>query len=1195
MQTAQRVRVPDPLAELQGLPPTQPPVTPDEMINELIDEVAGDAAAQIEAEVDLDGPPPLIVEEAEIVYRINGRRNLAFTRFLRDLREAPEAVRRYRQLAVNCIIKCWRQSRRRMLMFILTFHVESVRRRVYAGSHIVEWARHHLCVRHGRESIEPKLSSRWSEIWPLPVPWEEACVVNGVVTADLIAELRTERLENMVFSFAPLRPSSWGCATTYDYWSRVTRVFFGNHTAAIEFKTIGFRIVAHNAAAVSWIVRIVLEGYAGQPLYDLFVHSSMDCRERVDYLCGRRVYSAGHSLSWREPTDDTSLAVPQVPPEHPAYEVVIDDHCMCLTPRMREGLLLIHRSHEVPSGPALMELMRDPQGLAQWRARLRYPTYRGALPSRFTMEEVAYYTSWRTKTFTVELPLIGMWQHGHCHRWGETPLWKRHRAARHLTQAVRRAVLSEVSRAIIETAMMDERDETGRMPVDRFVDVQSAMLIERELHSGCALTIHDTEFGELGERRAVLASIHSSQTGGARFGVGVSGDPNEYVLCLPQIGMNIRAHNPAATRFLFFWASTWYSRGTWKPTRYDYVYVLNQPGYRSSSDPHRIKYYPRSALYETDRVTIKWNRRHPTYLSARPGASPPTRGYIGDGAGPSSEDSGAGDVEVRNPLTASEVTQLRRVRPMWNFHQELTEKERQKARKLLARYAHLFASADAPAPLPPLGIRTESIEEELIEEEPIEEVEDEAISPQEERPQDISEEDVVEDLTDCTCPYWCALHDRPLSCNDVVWTPAGDRYFLGPFVGRGKPRDSGTHDRHGFMSAVDGAAELIATGYAHQVIMRLHHCVRPGPIYELATLVVPAVIEFAIWYLQPGRSVGEMALPQVEADQSIATTEEEDEVEEEEVVKSIEQDEEECNGGARSELAIQMTYALRSSALESTDGDVPQPTPPVGRRATPETPVRVVYDEEEQSRYSHQVLMALHHSMRPGPFHYTYSGGQLAWYLHPLVATAIIDFAVWYLHPDRVVHETVLPWMEVGHAATTTIEGADRVEEEVESNVSWQAAHDAEYNLACSDEQRGYIQMHADDPEAQEAWAFRNDDEEEQNEDVEEDDEEADDEAAGSGALVPNLTIEDMLDRGIITRVNTPWAATARMPNGAIDYRPLNAMLERSHPETPIEDELQLRPSRVITPAEDELELRWELNRLGGQVPSDLWRAVESS
>ena len=1172
VRIAQRVRVPDPLAE-RDLPPMQQGLPPEEELNELFDEVDGNAAAQIRAEVGPDGPPPPD-DEDEIVRRLHGARavrELVFARFVRNLREAPAAVRQHRLVAAQWIIKCWRQSRRRFVAFILSLHVQSVRRRMYAGSLIVEWAGYRLRVRHGREAVRPKLSDRWSEVWPPPVLREEACVVDGVVTADLIAELKTVHLADMVFSFAPVRPSSWGCATEYDFWHRITRVYFGNHTAAIEFKSIGFRIVALNAAAVSWIVRIVLEGYVGSPVYDLHVHSSMDCRERVNYLCGRRDSSYGHTLSWSYPTDDTTVAVPQVPCESPAYEVVIDDYCMCLTPRMREGLLLIHRFHEEPSSAALMELMRGPQGLAlnlsHWireGVRVRRPSCRGALPSRLPFAEMALYTTWRTRTFTLELPVIGMSPHGRSHRWGSPPLWKRHRAARHLTQAVRRAALSEVSRAIIEAAIADERDSTGEIPEDRYVDVQSAMMIERELHMGCALTVYGMERSGWGEGKATLSSILPSVPPpllGEPWAFRARrdpGDPHDYVMSLPQIGLMIRGHNPAAIKFLFFWAAQWDSRSTRRPTRYDYVYVLNLPGYRSSDDALRVTYYPRSALYETDRVTIKWGRRHPTYVSARPGARSPTRGYVGDGAGSSSEHARVKDVAAAlAPLSQTEEERFSQILSVQPDHGTMTEEQVRRVRELLVRHAHTFASAEDPASLPTLGVRTGLIAEELIEGEAIEAVEEGAIPPPPlrwgvERPQDMPEEDAVEDLTDCTCPSWCALHDLPLSCGDVHWTPAGARYFEGPFTGRGKPRDSGRVDAAGYMIAVDGAEELIATGYAHEIIMALHHSVRPGPFHyhyrhgclvcQIPESVATAMIEFATWYLE---QAPEVMNPPMIAGQSTSAVSEGDvgadrDDDEEQTQTGAEQsaaaiseevsrvEEDVGSREAQSELSIQMVHALRLSAIAeelARQMDVPPPTPPVSRSAAHETEVRVE-DEDEKSE---------------------------------------VD----------------------------------------ESEMSWRAAHEAAAGLAPTDEERGLLQMHADDPEAQEAWAFR-DDEEEAEDEMEgaEDEREAQALRAREQEIEDErrlraATVEEMLESGVLTRVvDIPWA-TARLPNGALDFRATNLAITPRARGLPravatVEDEV-LRPPRVVTVEEDEAELRWTLRQRAGQVPPDLMRAVMKS
>jgi hypothetical protein len=204
----------------------------------------------------------------------------------------------------------------------------------------------------------------------------------------------------------------------------------------------------------------------------------------------------------------------------------------------------------------------------------------------------------------------------------------------------------------------------------------------------------------------------------------------------------------------------------------------------------------------------------------------------------------------------------------------------------------------------------------------------------------------------------------------------------------------------------------------------------------------------------------------------------------------------------------------------------------------------------------------------------------------------MIDFATWYLHPDRMGFEVVLPQLEAGQSTTTSGEDVVRDDEDIELNMSWQAAHEAEYNLALTDEERGRIQMHADDPEAQEAWAFRDDDEREEDD---ADDEDADAEAVGSSAVARDLAIARMLSSGMITRVTSPWASVARYPNGALDYRVLNEIVSPPRDDTTVESELQLRPSRVITPAEDELELRWELHRRAGNVPSDLLRALQLS
>ena len=122
--------------------------------------------------------------------------------------------------------------------------------------------------------------------------------------------------------------------------------------------------------------------------------------------------------------------------------------------------------------------------------------------------------------------------------------------------------------------------------------------------------------------------------------------------------------------------------------------------------------------------------------------------------------------------------------------------------------------------------------------------------------------------------------------------------------------------------------------------------------------------------------------------------------------------------------------------------------------------------------------------------------------------------------------------------------------------MSWQAAHAAESNLALSEEERGRIQKHADDPEAQEAWACRDRDGDTKEEDVR------------ASAAARDLSIANMLRDGLIT------------------LRPPRA-------EATVGDELQLKPPRVITVEEDELELRWELNRRAGHVPSDLLHVVE--
>ena len=1172
MLSAQRVRAPDPLAE-EDLPREQQGFPPGDELDALFNEVDGNAAAQIEAEVGREALPPRVAQGPPDHRRL---RRIEMERFVRDLREAPAAVQRHRLVAVGVIVRCWRGSRRRMLEFVLGLHVYWTRKRVLCGTLIVEWARCCLDRRAGYDAVEPRdMESRWSEVWPSPFPAYPpadacihpagtACIHNGVETADLVAELRSVRLSEMVFSFAPMRSYAWGCATTYDYWKQVTRVLFSCHAAAIELESVGIRVVAHNAAAVSWIVKIVLEGYVGSPIYDLPVHFTRNCRERVDYLCGRRVYSAGHALSWRRSTDDTTGAIPQVPPLTPAYEVVIDEYCMSLTPRMREGLLLIYRLYEGGRGS---------DGCM---------VYRGALPSRFSCEELGFCTDWRTRTFSIELPLIGMRPHGHCHRWGDPPLWKRHRAARHLTQWVRRKMLIEVSSAIIETAIMDVNPEMGRMPAGRFVDVQSAMIIDRELHMGCALTIYDAVMSEQGEGSATLASVHSARSGGARFGPGVTGDPHDYVLYLPQIGLELRGHNPAATKFLFAWAAQWYARDTWKPTRYDYVYVSNLRGYTSSGNALRVKYYPRSALYETDRVTIKWNRRHPTYVSDRPGARSPTRGYVGDGAGPSSEGARTGVVEEEGPLTQSERYRLSEIRPSWTFHETLTEEQRRAVRELLARYAHLFALAEAsvsappssteytpppgwgdrclpcgqdpgepasvvpdPAPAPPVGV----IESESLVEEP-----NEVTPPQ------ASEGDTVAEA-ECTCPYWCAQHDRPLACSDVQWEPGGGRYFRGPFVGRGKPRDSGRIDACGYMIAVDGAAELIAQGHAHKVIMALHHSVRPGPFHyhyrrgclvcQISTPVAEAIVEFATWYMDPNRKISQLLFSRAAADQSTAA-EGEDVVEDDEMIELMEP-----GGESSSEFAIQMRHAIQLSALEHTDREVSRSTSAVGSNTTPRTGIRTADEEDERRLYGRRVLRALHHSVRPGPYQWTYvGGGQLVWDLHQWVVPAVIEFATWYLHLDRRGAEIVLPQLEVGQSTTASGEDVVKDKEAVGSNVSWQAAHAAESNLALSEEERGRIQKHADDPEAQEAWACRDRDGDTKEEDVR------------ASAAARDLSIANMLRDGLIT------------------LRPPRA-------EATVGDELQLRPPRVITVEEDELELRWELNRRAGHVPSDLLHVVE--
>ena len=738
-----------------------------------------------------------------------------------------------------------------------------------------------------------------------------------------------------------------------------TMLHFGQHSAAMEFTGLAIRIVALNEAAVAYLVWYTMKGYLGRslnPTVEMLPGAGGETHLRANAV--QREHDnveSGHYHDWDFPCPSGEPS-PQIRPRSDldlrrsspksrvktisglplrlwpsrcrfgiGFLMTRHAHCMILTPLMRDGLLLLHPTLSTAQKLAVQQLLDRHVHIfssLDVRGAESGTSWTGSHMLTLTQFQHSQLTNWRSGRSSVrrvrESALPG--RIGRYTFWNATPIWLVWQAASTITRFVRRRNLALMSLLILRLAL-SERTVRREM----YVDVTMARRVEMLLSLKCAFKISLLKPVNECRRPPRLPGEVTPQL--LRVGLmqsrSQSGEPRAYAIT-PGLGVLVEALNEQAATFVRTWDQLWNGPRSWL-ARYDYVYVhpfqVELPDcrvrYHDGIPYHRVRYYDRDIVLPlTPSHAVPFEEssdaRHNFEVWSATRLQSLVRGHLG-----------RLEARDRRPLDYSNC--FDGVPGCFCRFEEEAQEE---------------------------GSEESSSSSPLREDEPLEE----SSNPLE---------------LECKCPYWCPAHDQPLACNDVRYTPSGDRYAVGPFTGR-KPRDSGRIDVCGYMIALDGASELIAVGYARQLIMALHHCARPGPVRYVSELVVPAVVEFASWHLgetsihtevasllsysmtRPPAVISsdEPTVPEADADQSVPLAAQS-----------------EANG---SELEIQTRHAILLSANERSDRDASLASP-------------------------------------------------------------------------------------------------------VQSNPAWSASHREQAAQALTDDERGLIQMHADDPEAQEAWAFRDD------------------------------------------------------------------------------------------------------------------------